>query len=647
MRTNPRTNHGGILSALIVIVLMAMVAAARAQTPAAQFASKPPEGALMSATVEPNPAVVGDMVRYTMSLEGNFSADQIEAPSFAITDSLELKAGPNTNSSFQYSGATSRLVTSWSYDLRAGKTGDFVIPPARLRINGKWYQTDSVKLKITEPEKGGLSKIISARTMYPELNKQLLDRYFIYAEPPAKVYQGQAVPINVYLYRDAQLPDARVRTDKTADVGGTDFIISNAVDPQGVIGQWENADFEGKSFKRAPLFTTYVSPTKTGELTLTPPSIRVYLQLQQRNPPRIEDMFDMGRNVVQVDLEMRPIIMTVLPVPPKPANAAMQIVGDVQTKVSVDRTTVPQRELLTLSMELWGNAFLEQLSPPSLPDLKGMKFYDKTTPTSNATIRDGTFLATKKFQFIYQATEPGNLEIPGVTIAVFNPETGEQRLVTTDPLKVKVEPSTSGAMLIGGSPRGETPTTDASPEHAQAKVLGSDVAYVDASPITAASLSVRKAFYVQPWFWAAQFIPLTTALGFGIVTLRRQRGGGESAATRKRRGRMGAAQALRNARATMSGSTRDEFYATLANGVLDYSALLLGRSAMGLTGEEAAQKLREQGRSPAAAARLQKLLRECDAIRYSPAPDNAATREAALREAEALLDELTAEGAAK
>jgi hypothetical protein len=135
------------------------------------------------------------------------------------------------------------------------------------------------------------------------------------------------------------------------------------------------------------------------------------------------------------------------------------------------------------------------------------------------------------------------------------------------------------------------------------------------------------------------------SLGFGLYAVWRRNRKGESDAERAKRGRRAAGEALKAARAKLSAGSRDEFYATLANGMLEYVASLLGRSAKGThhrgsDGGPAGARL--FGRTPSDASPTCWSAATRFAIR--PAPDSPEVRELAIGGAESILVELTLGG---
>lgn len=618
--------------------------ALRAQDPASLPQRPLPPGTTINARVDAEAIVIGDRFRYEVTIDGALTVQQIGPPSFASTGALELVSGPNRSTSMTIINGRSQQRVSFFFDLQARQIGDFTIPPARVRINNQWYETEAITIKVQDvPEIGGdIAGYISARTNDPKINQQLKDRYFATMEVPTEVYIRQAIPVRTYVYRDPNLPEF-IQADLARGVGGQDFIIPDAVNQQAANPRirWESVTIGNSQMLRAHLFTAWVIPTRTGDLILDPPTVRAYLPTRPRygNDP-FANFF--GNNQVVAEMPVRAASIKVKALPAPPADTVAQIVGDnISIEFKADREKLLRRELLTVTASIVGEGFFDLLSQPALPAINNITRIDTST-SSRSGVSGGKLVSEKIFEYVFQAVEPGDIQIPPVRFAVFSPETGTQRVVETSMLPVKILPDNSSAIQIGGVATGGNGAAggDRPAPRAQAREIGRDVAYIDTTPLTMAATAPGAPFYTRPWFWLAQLFPIMVSIGYGIVVLRARSSGGESEATRSKRGRKAAENALREARQQVGASDKALFYTTLSSGLMDYVASLVGRSSKGLTIEEAAAELARRGVPKETIAPMQGVLQACDAMRYSPSADTTADRQRLLSQCEAAIAEL-------
>ncbi len=598
----------------------------------------PPAEIIIRAHVDSEKVVVGDRFRFFVSVHGALSVEQRRVPSFANIPELELLDGPRLESQMLAQNGRRRLQTSDVYTLRALETGEAVIPPARIRLNGVWYETEPVRVEIVDVpalSEDGFEDALSATTGRSSIDRQLNGRLFALIEVPENVYRGQAVPVQIYVYRDPRIRPFQ-RWQLTQEPGGRDFVIPSAAGPRSAGQQqvrWEPTEVAGHQFERALVHTHYVVPTRSGSLRLEPPMLQVHLPTgDSRSRAPIDDFFTGRSSTVPAELPVRSRSIRVESPPTKPDEALVQFIGDATAAVQVDRTELPQRELLTLTVRVRGQGFFDLVSAPELPEIENLSLFD-TRSRSQSTLSRGIMLSEREFQYLYQATQPGEAEIPEMVLAVFDPRTGEQKLQRTEPVQVRIEPAETGARVVGGAEG--TATT---PTRGDARQLGRDVAFIDTSPLTAGAMGrAAPPFYTQTWYWVLQLMVLAAALGYGTWAVWQRRGTAESEQARLRKARRVAEQVLTTAERGLNEAGREEYYASLKNGVASYTATLLSRSEKGLTEEEATEALGRLGYDEALRGRLQRVWRDCDAIRYSPAPDTPESRRKALEEARQLI----------
>lgn len=641
MAARQQDGHARAWAALVAFaaVLLSIVLGAMPAWSQTGNASRPlPPGVTMRVEMEPDDPVIGDYLKYKVIIHGNATPTRWDFPEWNQVPGISLMEGPSQGQSFTNVNGRA-LITQWrEFTLEANQSGDVTIPPTIVTINGYDYETEAIQLVIREPAAGAgaMEGILSARSDDPQLNQQLEGNYFATMEFPEEVYVNQAVPFTVYIYRDPGLRQF-IAYDVEREAQASDFLFPTPDQREEIRNpNWERANVGGRQFLRTPIRTFYGVPTRAGTLRMTPPAMRIFFQVNNRSSP-IDPFFSITqKRTFPVRVPMRPVEVSVKPLPQKPANAQAQIVGNITPKVEVDRRELSRRELLTLKVSFAGEGFLDLLSPPELPNLSRLTLLDQESDASTVFDLD-RILSKKDFEYVFQAVQEGKVTIPSLTFAIFNPDTGIQETFSSEPIEVTVNPAEADAMLVG-SGREEAGAT---PENrAEATRVGRDVAYIDTRPLTGAAAVPRNPFYAQPWYWLLQLVPLGIAIGVGAARWRARNAPQETAEARRRKAHRAAHAALRDARQQAGAAARDEFYATLHNGVMAYVGSLLGRDARGLTVDEASEGFARQGVDGETRATFEALMNRFGSIRYSPAPDTPEAREKALREAEQLLVDL-------
>ena len=94
------------------------------------------------------PAVVTVDEAFSYTISGDIQGD-VNLPAL---DGVKILSGPSQMVSYQSSNINGKLENtmqvSYTYMMKITSEGDFVIPPATLRANGKTYTTNEVKIKV-------------------------------------------------------------------------------------------------------------------------------------------------------------------------------------------------------------------------------------------------------------------------------------------------------------------------------------------------------------------------------------------------------------------------------------------------------------------------------------------------------------------
>jgi hypothetical protein len=137
---------------------------------------------------------LGSEVRWELQVRGAEQAELLELPR---VEGLEISAPSrpriSRQSFFDGRRSTSWTDTSWSILVRPLGLGEFSIPPARLKLDGREVKTDELSLKVVRDMRG-------------------LDLgYFEAKELPARIYEGQPFEINLTFGWDSKLGVQRAR----------------------------------------------------------------------------------------------------------------------------------------------------------------------------------------------------------------------------------------------------------------------------------------------------------------------------------------------------------------------------------------------------------------------------------------------------
>jgi len=251
-----------------------------------------------------------------------------------------------------------------------------------------------------------------------------------------------------------------------------------------------------------------------------------------------------------------------------------------------------------------------------------VRAYDPTT-TDKESIERGQVNGTRTVEQLLVPERTGAVEIPALTMEIFDPVQKQYRTLRTDPIAVHVVAGQAG-------------------QPAAAPVAQNLLGGGGLRPIRLRLGSVQRATppWAQPWFWPALGLPpFGVALALGVAGLRRAFHV-DPGDRRVKLARSAAAKRLHGARALLQGGEPGAFYAEIARAVTGYLADKQGIAAAGLTRDEVQTALAARGHAEETVRRLIRLLDDCDRARFAPGSSDAPVRETMLGRADQVINDL-------
>jgi hypothetical protein len=429
----------------------------------------------VTASVDQNRVAFGESVAFTITVSGAQSGPQ---PAIPHIEGLTF-AGPSINTSVSIvNGAISQSV-SLVYQITPTRAGEFTIPAIAVAVAGKTYNTEPIKLTITQGE------------AQPGAQQDLFAR--VRLDSP-QVCLGQTAPLDVVLFARANVPLKGVGNFSCEADGLGYRFLQNLKSGTRVIN--------GETFN-LHLIEGAISPTRTGKLTFGPCIIKAQIAVPRRGRggwPFGDSLFDemMGRVEVReqpVTLPEVPIEVMPLPAEGRPADFT-GAVGQWNLEVAAKPTEVVVGDPITLTIKISGNGNIDTVSTPQLTGLDSFKTYD---PTSKTTKNELSTTGERLFQQVLIPKSTDAKELPAVQLSYFDPVAKAYRTATQGPIKLQVKASGSGAVVSGS-------TRERSPEK-----LGEDIVYLKGE------LGPVETGVSWPVFWMLNVTPvlaLASAIGW-------------------------------------------------------------------------------------------------------------------------------------
>lgn len=533
-----------------------------------------------TASLDRSTIAMGESATLSLTFEGgqppNVPAPDVPGLDFANT-------GNSQNFSF-INGAMSSTVTV-TYSITPEQTGEFTIPSMTAEIGGQRFQTQPLKLTVTQPGAPSSAQI-SSGTQIAFMQMSL---------PQQKVYPGQVVTarVQVFFRDDVQNQQGFQFTSFPAD----GFTVGKMT-----TGRREQMQIGDHTYSVFPIAIA-LTALKTGTLSIGPVSASVTLITGGQNFGPFGNFF--GGEERQVSLGAASLNVESLPLPTQDVPASFNgAVGDYSMTVTAGPTNLAVGDPVTVRVEISGQGALDSLTLPPEPGWNDFKIF---SPTSKIQTRDALGdEGTKTFEEIVTPQNANVHELPAFSFSYFNPNDGAYHTLTQPPTPLFV----TG---VGATPMPTIAATKQSP--------GPNQTPQDIVPIRENLGALAQAgppLVTRPAFLALQSIPV---LAFIAAFIWRQRTDNLANNPRLRR-RLAVEQlvaaGLSDLNQFASENKSQEFFATLFRLLQEQLGERLDCPAFSITEADVDARLTALGARPETIEALRELFQVCNQARYAP-----------------------------
>lgn len=556
------------ISRIFLMTLSALALIFALATPQV-FAQSPYE---LRAQVNTNDITTDETVTLTLTLttpDGN--APRLDLPAL---DGFNI-LGSQTASQYSIVNGQATASMSYAYELQPTRTGDLVIPTLRLEMNGQPLTTDPLTIHVTQGN--GTPRQRSRPSTSPFGNSPFGGSVFgsILGNDPfndpffTDPFGGDIFSDNANLQIDAATNKKSVYVGEPLEysvrvASGATLLGEPDYQAPKFTGFWAHQPPVTRQGPGMTEITTLLFPTKGGELTIEPATIRS----------------DGGFFSNAMEKQTESVKIDVKPLPqgaPKEFNGA---VGKFEITATPDKTATRVGEPIIMRVEIRGTGNLDTLSDPQWVNDANWRAFDSQAET-NSEVQNGQLAGTRTYERTLIPTREGVLTIPATRFAYFDPADEQYHVVETQAVQIQVAP---------GDPNIAQNVIDPS------SGASNSVPPAGAAPGAAALMPARaelttaaKPLVSQPLFLALFLVPLgIVALDIGLG-LRKRYLDNNSAELR-------ASRALRQARRNLKRAAKTKNVSlAVSNTVLHYLEDKLNRSLLGVSHSTIAQLLAEHG----------------------------------------------------
>ncbi len=367
------------------------------------------------------------VVQFKLKLDQNHTIEDVSYPDFS--DFNVVGKSNSTQRSLQ-----GTLIID-SFTLEPLEEGNFRIGKARVTIDGKIYETDSVEITVTkgasnsaknqQSQQQGLSKRGEILT-----NETSADTKLLVTTTNLSPYAGEEVSLTLQILSKDYNVLQHIRESKV-----NRFTNFTAVDYPSNSNTVEEENYEGTSYYSVIILQKILVPQQIGKIPLEPFQIE-YPYLVKTNQ---RDFF--GRPVNQyvwVKLNSNKLIFDVQPLPEegKPDDFS-GAVGAFNLNVFADKKEVKAGESIQMDVEISGSGDFKMVSTPSLTIPDDLEVYESNPREAVKLTLEGYKGKTSKSYTVLPQYK-GDYTVPALTFSFFNPKKGQYESVSSSDLILNV-----------------------------------------------------------------------------------------------------------------------------------------------------------------------------------------------------------------
>lgn len=410
----------------------------------------------VNASFDREEVAVGDTFTYTLSISSGESVG-VTKPMIPIVPGLELLnqwTGSESRSSFANGQFTVQRTQTFNYLFEVNRTGEIVIPPVNVVVDGKTYSSKAARLKVVQLDQkqqqqrrqqqqqvDPMDEVEDLFSMFlqrrgipggqmPKQGQQLPgsnkpinpnDAFFVRGVvDKEKVYVGEQITASWYLYTRGQIRD--LDTIKYPTLSGfwkEEIEMATRLN-------FEQEVIDGVPYYRALLVSYALFPIKAGKAKVD--------GYKARCTVISPTSFGFGQPYVFTKVSPEITIEVLdLPLEGRPEHFS-GAVGNFRVRASLDQNNVPANQPVSLKVRFEGRGNAKGIDLPPVNWPNSLEFYDQKSESKFS--RDGS--SFKEFDVILIPREPGHYEIPPISTSYFDPDKKAYVRIQTDKLSLNV-----------------------------------------------------------------------------------------------------------------------------------------------------------------------------------------------------------------
>lgn len=549
------------------------------------------------------------MIRFTVNQNGtNFIG-----PYFKGINTL---SGPHVQTNSSYSNINGKmsqsLTITYTYYLRAVAEGDFKVPPAKITVEGKEYETKELTIHVSKKAAGSTNTNTGNRSTSPKSQTQLQDDdLFVRASiDKTDPYLGEQIILTYKIY--TKVPVAQIGINRLSNFQG--FWTKNLINQQEELKQSKEI-INGDEYVTAELRKIALFPQKTGDLTIDAMELTCVAQIRQANNRRssnsfldsfFDDPFFGGTQNIKKDLLSNPIKITVKPLPQnnKPQDYSGSV-GTFYLNADISASELKTNDALTLKITLSGTGNIELFDKFNAKFPTDFEVYEPKI-IDNITTNSRGVSGTRIFEYLLIPRNPGVYNIEPISFSYFDVRKKSYQTLSTNSFSIKVEKGTdyqTGLVLSGTNQE-------------DIQYIGTDIRYLKTENISLSKIGYY--LFGTSTFVLWLLIPLILFIAFVLVWKKQSQKLSNQSLMRHKRATKVARKSLKSAQVYLGTKNSEAFYNEISQALWGYLSDKFNILKSELSKETVRDKLMDRQVKEKSIKQFIDTLNNCDFARFAP-----------------------------
>lgn len=366
---------------------------------------------------------------------------------------FQIVEGPNQTTGYNMINGNLKEYVSFSYLLRPGKAGKWVIPAATARIEGKNYTSNAVEVVVAKGAVAAPSEesMVAAEELILKPGEQAINKIrnnlFVRLEVDRKsVMVGEPIVATYKLYTRLR-SESRV-TERPSFNGFSVYDMANPDQMDATKEQFQGREYNVYLLRKVQLYPLQAGTFELESLEVTNDIrfIRAAALDGGYAPSELLRELALGLNnsgaivTESVAIKNPPVSVVVKPLPPAEDSTVSGAVGHFTIRSSIPAPEIHKGDVVNLDVQVAGRGNFPMIPVPKVNWPSGVDVFE-----ANSTDQVNKFVAplsgSKLFSIPFTVNKEGPLEIPPVEFVYFDVDTRKYVTATSEPLLIQVLPA--------------------------------------------------------------------------------------------------------------------------------------------------------------------------------------------------------------